>query len=471
MLSGIFYADCCFRCVRAARGLRRNIMESTLKDNVPPQNLEAERATLGAMLLDWGSVSNVVMLLRAEHFYSQQNQTVYNALLSLFNKSITGDTLTVVSELTAGGLLEQAGGAAYVASLTDTVPSSANIEYYAKIVLDRAMRRNLITLASDIRASAFDNTRESRLIVEEAEKKIFALTEFDQTTVIHDMREIVPRTIEVIENHYKNHETFTGIPSGFTRLDSMTSGFQKSEFIVIGARPSMGKTAMALTMMEHIAVDQKRPCGFFSLEMSYEQIGQRLLSQAARVPGTKLRSGMLKMADLQQLQDAAGRCFDAPLYIVDTPNMQLIDLRAMARRMRVNQKVEIIFIDYIGLISTQNAAAPVYEQVSEISKSLKSLARELEIPIVALCQVAREAEGNEPTLSQLRGSGSIEQDADVVMFIHRERNKTEEGMPEPVQDAKLIVAKQRNGPIGDVNLLFLSSYTKFENKADDGGAE
>lgn len=445
-------------------------MDDVLKDSVPPHNLDAEQATLGAMLLDWSSVSSVVMILRAEHFYSKQNQTVYTALLGLFNRSITGDTITLISELTKSGMLEQAGGAAYIASLTDVVPSSANIEYYAKLVLDKAMRRNLIKMSSEIKASAFDNTRESRMIVEEAEKKVFALTELDQTTVIHDMREIVPRTIEVIETHYKNHDTFTGVPSGFTRLDSMTSGFQNSEFIVLGARPSMGKTAMAMSMMEHIAVDQKIPCGFFSLEMSYEQIGQRLMSQVGRVPGTKLRSGMLKMSELQQLQDAAGRCFEAPLYIVDTPNMPLIDLRAMARRMRVNQKVEIIFIDYIGLISTENPSAPVYEQVSEISKSLKSLARELEIPIVALCQVARDAEGSEPTLSQLRGSGSIEQDADVVMFIHRERKKTEEGQPEPIQDAKLIVAKQRNGPIGDVNLLFLSSYTKFENKVDDGNA-
>ena len=271
----------------------------------------------------------------------------------------------------------------------------------------------------------------------------------------------------MIEKNYKSKNTFTGIPSGFSKLDTMTSGFQKAELIIIGARPSMGKTALALNMMEHIAVTKKIPCGFFSLEMSHVQIGQRLLSQNARIAGTKLRTGMLKLDDFQKLNDAAGRCYDAPLYIVDTPNMQLIDLRAMARRMRTNQKVEVIFIDYIGLIATENSAAPVYEQVSEISKSLKSLARELNIPIVALCQVSRDAEGNEPSLNQLRGSGSIEQDADVVMFIHRERKKQEDGEAEPVQDAKIIVAKQRNGPIGDVPLLFLSSITRFENKANE----
>lgn len=442
-------------------------MDSTLKDTVPPHNAEAEQATLGAMLLDWGAVSSVVTMLHPDQFYSQQNQVVYQAMVSLFSKGITGDTLTLISELTNTGKLDEAGGAAYIASLTDTVPTSANIDYYAKIVLDRSTRRDLIRISSEVKASAFDETKDSRLILEDAEKKIFALTDMDTTTKVHTMDEMVPETIELIEKHYKNHDTYTGIPSGFTRLDSMTSGFQNSEFIVIGARPSMGKTAMALTMMQNIAINQHIPCGFFSLEMSYQQIGQRLFSQEARIQGTRIRSGMLKMEELTKLQDAAGRIYEAPLYIVDTPNMQLIDLRAMARRMRVNQGVKIIFIDYIGLISTENPGAPVYETVSEISKSLKSLARELDIPIVALCQVARDAEGAEPTLSQLRGSGSIEQDADVVMFIHRERKKTEEGEMEPVQDAKLIVAKQRNGPIGDVNLLFLSSFTRFENKADD----
>lgn len=443
-------------------------MDDRLKDSVPPHNLDAEVATLGAMLLDWSSIQEVVTILQPEHFYSQQNQLIYETLIKLFGMGITGDFLTLTNELTKNSLLEKAGGAAYIASLTDSVPSAANIEYYAHVVLDRATRRSLIKISSEIKSSAFDESRESRAILEEAEKKIFALTDMGQTIAIHDMHEVVPRTTEIIQQHYHNHDTYSGIPCGFTRLDSMTSGFQNSELSIIGARPSMGKTAMALSMMENIAIDQKIPCGFFSLEMSYEQIGQRLLSQVSRIPGHKIRSGMMKLDDLQKINDAAGRVFDSPLYIVDTPNMQLLDLRAMARRMVQSKGVKIIFIDYIGLISTQNSSAPVYEQVSEISKSLKSLARELNIPVVALCQVARDAEGNEPTLAQLRGSGSIEQDADVVMFIHRERKKTEEGEKEPVQDAKLIVAKQRNGPIGDVNLLFLSSYTKFENKAAEG---
>ena len=442
-------------------------MDSVLKDTIPPHNDEAERATLGAMLLNWGAVSSVVTLLRPEHFYSQQNQVIFQAMMRLFSQGQTCDTLALVEELSKTGQLDNSGGAAYIASLTDVVPTVANIDYYADIVFERAMRRSLITVSQDIKASAFDETRDSKLILDEAEKKIFDLADNGQTTVVHSMGEIVPLTVDMIERNYKSKSTFTGIPSGFSRLDTMTSGFQKAELIIIGARPSMGKTALALNMMEHIAVTKKIPCGFFSLEMSYAQIGQRLLSQNARIPGTKLRSGMLKLDDFQKINDAAGRCYDAPLYIVDTPNMQLIDLRAMARRMRTNQKVEIIFIDYIGLIATENSAAPVYEQVSEISKSLKSLARELNIPVVALCQVSRDAEGNKPGLNQLRGSGSIEQDADVVMFIHRDRKKQDDEEPEPVQEAEIIVAKQRNGPIGDVKLLFLSSITRFENKTDE----
>ncbi|MBQ8014052.1 MAG: replicative DNA helicase [Treponema sp.] len=442
-------------------------MDTVLKDTVPPHNEDAERATLGAMLLNWTSVSSIATLLRPEHFYSQQNQVIFRAMMRLFAQGNTCDTLALVEELSKTGQLDASGGAAYIASLTDVVPTAANIEYYANIVFERATRRSLISVSHDIKASAFDETRDSKLILEEAEKRIFDLADNGQTTTVYTMGDIVPGTVEQIENNYKSHNAFTGIPSGFSRLDSMTSGFQKAELVIIGARPSMGKTALALNMMEYIAVNKKIPCGFFSLEMSHAQIGQRLLSQNARISGTKLRTGMLKLDDFQKLNDAAGRCYDAPLYIVDTPNMPLIDLRAMARRMKTNQKIEIIFIDYIGLIATENSSAPVYEQVSEISKSLKALARELNIPIVALCQVARDAEGNEPSLNQLRGSGSIEQDADVVMFIHRERKKQEDGEAEPVQDAKIIVAKQRNGPIGDVPLLFLSSITRFENKTNE----
>ncbi len=440
-------------------------MDAELKDKVPPHNSDAEQATLGALLLDWGAMSDVITMLRPDRFYSFQNQVIYNAMVSLFKQNVHGDTITLLDELTKAGKLEQAGGAAYIASLTDTVPTSANVAYYVNIVLDRATRRDLIRMSAELKASAFDETRDSRAILDDAEKKIFTLSDHNETTQIHEMKDVIATTIEIIDKRYKNNSELTGIPSGIAKLDTMTCGFQKSELIIIGARPSIGKTAFALSMMQTIAVEKNIPCGFFSLEMSYQSIGQRLLAQVARIPSGKLRSGMLSMADFQRLQDAAGKCFGAPLYIVDTPNMQLIDLRAMARRMRVNQNVQVIFIDYIGLITTEDPSAPVYESVSEISKSLKALSRELDIPIIALCQVSRDAEGNEPNLAQLRGSGSIEQDADVVMFLHRDRKIMDE--KNPVQEAKCIVAKQRNGATGEIPLMFFASFTKFENKADE----
>lgn len=437
-----------------------------LKDKIPPHNLEAEQATLGAMLLDWSSVSDVVTYLRADRFYSQQNQVIFDALMSLFSRGVKGDMLTLIDELTKTGKLESAGGVSYISSLTDVVPTAANVDYYAKIVLDQSTRRDLIKISSEIKADSFDETHESRSILEEAEQKIFKLTDLNQSTQVYAMKDIVPKTIEIIDKRTKNKEQLSGIPSGLVALDNLTSGFQDSEMTIIGARPSMGKTALALSMMQHIAFEKNISCGFFSLEMSAEQICQRLLSQVARIPGTKLRNGLLNFADYKKLQEAAGIVYGAPLFIVDTPNMKLLDLRAMARRMVVNQKVKIIFIDYIGLVTSENEEAPVYEQQSAISKSLKSLARELHIPIVVLCQVARSAEGNEPSLAELRGSGSIEQDADMVMFIHGEKKKQKQDEEfNPVQDRTLIVAKQRNGPIGDVDVLFLSSYTKFENKA------
>ena len=438
-------------------------MESSLNDKVPPHNIEAEQAVLGALLLNWGAMGDVISFLRADRFYSLQNQVIFDAMVKLFSQNATGDTISLINELTIEGKLEQAGGAAYIASLTDTVPSAANIDYYAEIVMDRAARRDLITISSEIKASSFNLQVKSKPLLDNAEQKIFSLAEKNVTTEIYSAKDIMFKEIELIDARYKSKNQFTGVPTGFAKLDTYTSGFQNSELIIIGARPSIGKTAFALSIIQNIAYEKRIPCGFFSLEMPYESIGMRLLAQEARVPMQKIRSGMLKIDDVKKIQDAAGRWFEAPLYTVDTPNMKLLDLRSVARRMVKNHGVRIIFIDYIGLISTEDPTAPVFEQVSEISKSLKALARELSIPIVALCQVSRDAEGNEPNLAQLRGSGSIEQDADVVMFLHRDRLRDEV----VAQDAKIILAKQRNGATGDIDIMFLPAYSKFENKADD----
>lgn len=438
-------------------------MDDILKDKVPPHNIEAEQALLGAILLDSKRMTDVVAKLRPEKFYSLQNQLIYAALEKLNKQDVTIDSLALINELTIEGKLEQAGGAAYIASLTDVVPSAANIEYYAGIVVDRSIRRELIKISSEVKASAFEIGREGTTIVDEAERKIFSLAEKNETAEIHSAKDVMIREFEIIEARYNSKDTFTGVPTGFATLDNYTSGFQKSELIIIGARPSIGKTALALSMMQHIAVERKIECGFFSLEMPYESIGMRILSQEARVPMQKIRTGRIKPADVQKIQDAAGRWYEAPLYIVDTPNMRLLELRAVARRMVVHQHVKIIFIDYIGLITSDDTKKEQWEQISDISKSLKALARELEIPIVALCQVARSAEGEEPNLAQLRGSGSIEQDADVVMFLHRDRLKEET----PAQEAKIILAKQRNGATGDIPIMFIPAYSKFENSQNE----
>lgn len=440
-------------------------MNVELKDKVPPHNLDAELATLGAILFDWDVMGEVATRLKPDRFYSMQNQIIFESLVSLLKQNIRGDSITLINELTKQDKLEQAGGAAYIAGLTDTVATAANINFYVDIILGCAVRRDLIKLATELRATAFDETKTANVILENAEKRIFELTENSETSKMYSMHQVVYQTMELISTRCQRNGELTGIPTGIAKLDSMTNGFQPAELIIIGARPSIGKTALALSMMQTISIEKNIPCGFFSLEMSYQSIGQRLLSQVSRVHSDRIRSGMLSMAELQKIQEAAGLCYNAPLFISDTPNMGLLDLRACARRMVANNGVRIIFIDYIGLITLDNPSQNTWENISEISKSLKALARELEVPIVALCQVARDAEGQEPNLAQLRGSGSIEQDADVVLFLHRDRKVMDE--KDPVQDAKCIVAKQRNGSTGEIQMVYLPKITKFENKVRD----
>lgn len=438
----------------------------SLKDKVPPHDSDAEQATLGALLLDWDAVGNVIALLRPERFYDPKNQKIFEAILALYNDGVRGDLLTLQDKLRQTGQLDAAGGVAYITSLTDTVPTSANVEYYAQIVFDNFIRRELIKVSSEIVQEAHDDTIESRAALEEAQKRIFDLTDSKQTHGIKTMHDEVPLALDIIKKLVKDKSDLNGIPSGLVDLDVLTSGFHPSELIIIGARPSIGKTALAMSMAEFTAVTKNIPTAFFSLEMSDTQLMMRLLAQVSRISSQSIKTGRLNMANLQQLQDAAGRIYDAPLYIVDTPNMKLLDLRAMARRFVLQYGVKIIFIDYITLIQSENTLIPRHEQIAEISRSLKSLARELLVPVVVLSQVKRDAEQRAPNLADLRESGSIEQDADVIMFLHRERETSKDGGKAPDSiETQLILAKQRNGPIGTVDLVYLPSYTKFENKA------
>jgi replicative DNA helicase len=430
------------------------VSSGNLRDAVPSHNDEAEVATLGAVLIDAEALPAIIHLVRPEDFYKGAHQRIYEAILALFDRGQSIDLITLSEELRGRGTLELCGGSAYVSRLTSAVPTSANVEFYARIVQAASIRRTLARVSQEIIAQAHDEGSEISVILEEAERRIFEISDRNQTGTYSPAKEIVKLTFEAIEKHYHSKAEYTGIPSGFKDLDQLTMGFQNSEFIVIGARPSVGKTAFALTIAAHMAIRQKIPVGFFSLEMSSMAIMQRLLSMEARLDSQRMRVGMLSPADFSRLSEAAGRFYEAPLYISDSPDLKLLDLRAQARRMKSNHDVKIIFIDYITLIGSENRDLPRHEQIAEVSRSLKSLAREINLPVIALSQVRRETEGKKPSLADLRESGSIEQDADVVIFIHTEDLKAEV--------REIAVAKQRNGPVGDIQLAFLARYTKFE---------
>ncbi len=427
---------------------------ANLRDAVPVHNEEAELATLGAILIDPEALPAVSHLLRAEDFYKTAHQKIYEALLSLFDRGQSVDLITLAEELKTQGTLEQCGGMAAISRLTSAVPTSANIEYYARIIQGASIRRSLNRISQEIMAQARDDTKEIRIILEEVERRIFEISDRQQTGTYYAAKEIVTRTFDAIERLSHSQGAYTGIPSGFAELDKLTNGFQNSEFIVIGARPSVGKTALALTIAANIAIRQRIPVGFFTLEMSSMAIMQRMLSMEARIDSQKLRSGMLRPSDFSRITEACSKIYEAPLFISDSSDLKLLDLRAQARRMKSHQDVKIVFIDYLTLITSENRDLPRHEQIAEVSRSLKSLARELDIPVVALSQVRRETEGKRPALADLRESGSIEQDADVVIFLHTEDMKAAE--------REVIIAKQRNGPIDDFKLTFLRDITRFE---------
>ena len=430
------------------------------RNKLPPQDIEAEKATLGAMLLDYSTIGVVSTILKSDDFYKIAHQHIYKALLELYTSGENPDILVLKNKLETTNLLESVGGVAYIATLTDTVPSTANVEYYARIVLDASIRRSLIKASHKILSDVYNNSIGSRDLLEEAQKKIFELTDAGISASFKKIADILQPFLEHLQQLRNRKVDITGVPSGFPALDSMTFGFQPSEFIIVGARPSIGKTAFAMSMAANIAIREKIPTAFFSLEMSEMQLTQRLLSLEAKLNSEKLRSANLTVKELKKLTNVCGQIYESPLYMVEMPNMKLWDLRAMARQLCTQCNVKIIFIDYIGLINSENYLTPRHEQIAEISRSLKGLARELGIPIVALSQLIRDAEEKRPVLSSIRESGSLEQDADVVMFLHRPRTPTNEVSEQPL-DTELIVAKQRNGPTGTIHIDFIPTYTAY----------
>lgn len=436
---------------------------------------------LGAILLSSSAFAEVTEVLRKDDFYKAGHQVLFDAILSFHQEhsSQAIDLITITDYLRSMDLLERCGGLSYIASLTSDVPTTINASYYARIVRAQSLRRTMLDLSGEIREKVFDNSQEIAAVVDEFERKLSDIQSSSGSFAekYQESSLLVTKTVDRIQDRMKfgNRD---GVKSGFSQLDDMTGGFQPSEFVVIGARPSVGKTAFAISMAVDIAIHRKIPTGFFSAEMTAMAIMERILSSEAHVDAKKIRNATLRNQDNLAIIDAASRIYEGKLYIQDTPNIRLLDLRSQARRMKRERDIKILFIDYISLINPEaNPNTPRHEQVAEVSRSLKALARELEIPIVALSQVTRDAEGKEPNLANLRDTGSIEQDADVVILLHRDRIVDQSGQNDfrrereeespivmggfPVQKTKVIVAKQRNGETGIITMGFQNQLVRF----------
>jgi replicative DNA helicase len=434
---------------------------------VPPQALDAEVAVLASMMLDGAAANTVVQMLRPADFYRPMHQKICEAIYRLFERNEAVDLITLTEELRRSGDLDKVGGPVYLAELLDTTTSAAIVEHYARIVRERSTLRRLARASLEIADECYSTPDDVKALLDRAEHKIFEISESGLGRGFVSIKDILVDSFEAIERLYQNKRLITGVPSGFLDLDTLTSGFQPSEFIVIAARPSMGKTALSLNIAQHVAVQHRIPVAVFSLEMSKESLVHRLLAAEARVDGTRLRTGFLLENEWPRLTTAAGRLGDADLYIDDTAGTSALEIRAKTRRLMVETKgkLALVVIDYLQLIKGHGRQENRQQEISAISRSLKALAKELRIPVIALSQLKRPTDVREgarrPMLSDLRESGAIEQDADVVIFINRPEiyNPT----PENEGIAEIIIGKQRNGPIGTVNLAFQKSHTRFES--------
>jgi len=434
---------------------------------VPPQNLEAEQSVLGGILLDNEAMYKALEVLSEEDFYKPAHQKIFRALILLSEKGEPADLVTITQKLKSLNLLEEVGGASYVASLINTVPSAANVSYYARIVREKSVLRKLISVSSEIITKGYQDSADLDEFLDSAEKAIFDISNKRFREGFTSVREIVKSTFKVIEQLYEKKENITGVPSGFVELDRLTSGFQPSDLIVIAGRPSMGKTSLVLNMVQYATMEVKVPSAYFSLEMSKEQLVMRMLTSLAKVDSAKLRIGRLEDRDWPKLTKAAGQLSETPLFIDDSPSLSVLEIRAKCRRLRVEQNLGFVVIDYLQLMrGTSRKIESREKEISEISRGLKALAKELQLPVVALSQLNRAVENRQdkrPIMSDLRESGAIEQDADVIAFIYRDEvyNKDSDWKG----TAELNVAKQRSGPTGLTRLAFLQQYTKFENLA------
>jgi replicative DNA helicase len=444
---------------------------------VPPQATDVEMAVLGALLVEKEAIPKVIEALDENAFYKPTHQKIFQAMVALFEKSEPVDVVTVVEELRRRGTLEEIGGAHYVAELTQKVTSAANVEYHARIVLEKALMRSLILTASDVAARAFSETEDALDLLDQAEAKIFEISERRLKRTFTPIRKAITTAFGLLEGIHGKHGGVTGVPTGFVEMDNLTGGFQKSDLVIVAGRPSQGKTALALALARNAALhkEKRTAVGIFSLEMSEGQLVTRLLSSEARVNAHLLRTGRLPEDEWKNLSRVVGRLAEAKIFIDDTPALPILELRAKSRRLKMEHGIGLIIVDYLQLVQGPKNIESREREISLISRSLKALAKELDIPVIALSQLNRSLESRSdkrPVLSDLRESGAIEQDADVVMFVHRpetygiQEMKDEDGNILPTEGmAEIMVSKQRNGPTGFLRLAFKKEYAGFERLA------
>jgi len=431
---------------------------------VPPQNLEAEQSVLGAVLLDNGALNRAMEILTEEDFYRTANRLVFRGMLALSERNQPVDQITLTEYFRGTGELEQIGGASYIAELVQTVPSAANIRYHSKIVRDKSLLRGLVRTATDVVMRGYEGTTQTDELLEFAEREIFRLAQGHLGATFAPVSSIIKDSVEIVDRLYSRKERITGVPTGFHDLDHLLAGLQASDLIIVAGRPSMGKTSLALGMVEHAALRGNAVVGIFSLEMSKAQLVLRMLSSQALLDSHALRTGHLTKHDWVALTEAASRLEQAKIFIDDSGNLSVQQMRGKARRLKAEHGLDLLVVDYLQLMEGRRDSESRQQEISDISRSLKGLAKELEVPVVALSQLSRAVENRKPpipVLADLRESGAIEQDADVVMFIYRE--EVYEPDTEEKGIAKILVRKHRNGPIGEVSLQFHDNYAKFNN--------
>ncbi len=424
---------------------------------IPPQNIEAENSVLGALLIDKDAIVKIAEFLNPQHFYKDANAKIYKAILNLYEKRDPADLVTVPDELKKMKVLKEVGGVSYLTELVNFVPTAANVEYYAHIIKDHATRRSLIGISSNIGQLGFKEDVPVNQLLDQAEQLLYGVSQDQLKQQFVPIKDTLEVTFERLDDMHKKKGTVRGVPTGFKTLDNMLSGFQESNLIIIAARPSVGKSSLLSNIAQFAAVRYKAPIGIFSLEMSREQVVDRMISAQGDIDNWRITTGNLEEEDFEKYSNAAGELAEAPIFVDDTPGINIMEIRTKARRLQMDQKVKMIIVDYLQLIHGRNLESRVQE-VSEISQALKNLARELKIPVVAASQLSRaiESRGGDkrPQLSDLRESGSIEQDADVVMFLYRPDDEDRENI-------KLLISKHRNGPTGEIDLYFKGNRTRF----------